>query len=90
MALTRDLQSRRAIVFKGFLFLVLGLLSSALLLLEYFSWRHAALLGLAVWSFSRAYYFAFYVIEKYVDGQFRYSGLFDFLRYLFSGRRPRP
>ena len=90
MGLTRDLESRRAIVFKGLLFFLLGLLASALLLLDFFSWRHAALLALAVWAFCRAYYFAFYVIEKYVDEQFRYSGLVDFLRYLLSRRRPRP
>ncbi len=63
MGLSRDLQSRRAIVAKGILFLVLGLLSSALLLADSRSWRHAVLLALAIWAFCRAYYFAFYVIE---------------------------
>ena len=77
MFLARDLKSRAALFAKGLLFVFLGCLSSLLLLLEHFSWRHFALLLLAIWSFCRAYYFAFYVIEKYVDGQFRYAGLFD-------------
>ncbi|MDE0594166.1 MAG: hypothetical protein OSB65_02865 [Roseibacillus sp.] len=36
-----------------------------------FSWHHLALLAIAIWSFSRAYYFAFYVIEKDLDHEFR-------------------
>lgn len=47
---------------KGWLFLVIGLLSAAMLLCEDWSWRRAALLALCVWGFCRAYYFAFYVI----------------------------
>lgn len=82
MQLHRDLQSRAAIVTKGFLFFFLGILSSAILLMEFFTWRHLLLLGVAIWAFCRAYYFAFYVIEKYVDGEFRYAGLFDFAKYL--------
>ena len=37
---------------------------------------------LAIWSFCRAYYFAFYVIEHYVDPAFRFAGLLDFAKYL--------
>ena len=67
---------------KAVLFLVIGVVSSALILVECPAWRTAFLLGLAVWSFCRAYYFAFYVIEHYVDPSFRFSGLFSMLRYL--------
>lgn len=38
----------------------------------------AVLLALSIWGFCRAYYFAFYVIEKYVDPEFRFSGLLSF------------
>ena len=82
MSLRRDLKSRFAIITKGILFVVLGFLASSLLLLEHFSWRHLALLAIAIWAFCRAYYCAFYVIEKYVDSQYRYAGLLDFLSYL--------
>ena len=46
------------------------------------------LLGLAIWGFARAYYFAFYVIEHYVDESYKYSGLLDFLRYALKRRGP--
>jgi len=36
----------------------------------------------AIWSFCRVYYFAFYVIERYIDPSFRFSGLISALRYL--------
>ena len=60
---------------KGLLFLLAGLLSATLLVLEHPAWRTALWLGLSVWCFCRFYYFAFYVIEKYVDPDFRFSGL---------------
>jgi hypothetical protein len=30
---------------------------------------------IAVWCFCRLYYFAFHVIEHYVDASYRFSGL---------------
>lgn len=77
----KDLTDARWIWAKGILFLCLGLAASALLLVEAFSLKIAALLALAVWSFCRAYYFAFYVIEHYVDPSYRFAGLISFLRY---------
>jgi hypothetical protein len=50
-------------------------------------WRVAFLLALAIWGFCRFYYFAFYVIQHYVDDGYRFSGLWSFARYLI--RRPR-
>ena len=47
----------------------------------------AALLALMVWAFCRAYYFAFYVIEHYVDSSFKFSGLWSFARYLLRKKR---
>ena len=48
-------------------------------------WKTAALLALAIWSFCRFYYFAFYVIEKYVDPGYKFSGLISFLKNTCSG-----
>ena len=84
----KDLTDPRWIKVKGILFVVLGLLSGALLLAERPTLRVAVLLGICVWAFSRAYYFAFYVLERYVDPSFRFSGLGSALRYLF-GKRDR-
>jgi hypothetical protein len=84
----KDLTNPAWIKAKGFLFLLLGLLSATLLFFEHPTLRAALLLTLAVWCFCRFYYFAFYVIEHHVDPTFRFSGLFSFARYLL--RKPRP
>jgi hypothetical protein len=83
----RDLQSARAMWLKGWLFLVIGLLSAAMLLVEHWSWRTALLLALCVWGFCRAYYFAFYVIERWVDPSFKFSGLGRFIVHAWRSRR---
>jgi hypothetical protein len=81
-----DLKNPRLILAKGFLFLLLGALAAGSLLLLHPGWREAALLAIAVWSFSRFYYFAFYVIEHYVDPGFKFSGLGAFLVYFCRSR----
>ena len=83
----KDLTSATWIKVKGVLFLVLGLASAALLILECPSWKVAGLLALAIWCFCRFYYFAFYVIEKYVDPGYKFSGLWSFVWYLLRSRR---
>jgi len=85
----RDLSSPRWIKLKGALFLIMGLAAAALLIMESPSVKVALLLALAIWSFCRAYYFAFYVIEHYVDPGFRFSGLWAFVRYLLARRADR-
>lgn len=82
MRLTDDLTSRKAIFAKGWLFLVLGVFASGILLAETMSWRVALLLAITVWAFCRWYYFMFYVVEHYVDPSYRFAGLGSFLRYL--------
>jgi hypothetical protein len=77
-----DLRSPGLLYVKGLLFLAVGVAASSLLLLEHPSARVALLLALAVWAFARAYYFAFYVVEHYIDGRYRFSGLWSFSRYL--------
>ena len=81
-----DLTSPTWIKVKGLLFLLIGLLSSTLLILEQPSLKIAVLLAIAVWCFCRFYYFAFYVIEHYVDPAFRFSGLWSFVGYFWSKR----
>ncbi len=84
----KDLTSPFWIKLKGVLFLLVGVTASVLLLLEVPTFRTAVLLAISIWCFCRAYYFAFYVLEKYVDPGFRFSGLGSALRYLCSRRRP--
>src|SRR5262249_11515732 len=80
--------SKPLLYVKGFLFLLAGVMASGLLILEHPSWKVALLLGIAVWGFARFYYFAFYVIEHYVDPQFKFAGLWSFVVYLCRRRRP--
>ena len=61
-----DLTNPRVIKLKGTLFLILGLLASTLLLIKAPSPRIAVLLVIAVWSFCRFYYCAFYVMRKLI------------------------
>ena len=83
----KDLANPGWIKLKGALFLALGLVSSTLLILEHPEARVVFLLLLSVWCFCRFYYFAFYVIEHYVDRSYRFSGLWSFVAYLWSHRR---
>jgi len=82
----QDLTSAKWIKFKGLLFFLLGFGAAALLLMESPHWKSAVLLSITIWSFCRCYYFAFYVIEKYVDPSHRFSGLWSFARYLLKQR----
>lgn len=79
-----DIKSPRLLYIKGGLMLVVGLLASGLLIAEHPTAKVALLLALAIWGFARAYYFVFYVIEHYIDGTYKYAGLWDFLRQVFE------
>jgi hypothetical protein len=80
-----DLKNPYMIYLKGFLFLAILIVSVALILIDCFSWKLLALLCLVVWSAARFYYFLFYVIEKYIDPTFRFSGILSLI--LFISRR---
>jgi len=82
----RDLVDTRWMKLKAVLFLFLGFGSAALVLLECRSWRVALCMAIAIWSFCRFYYFAFYVVEHYVEPGWRFSGLWSFARYLCARR----
>ena len=84
-----DLRSPHVLWLKAVLFVVLGMLAVALLLAEHPTPKVALLVGLAVWAFARAYYFAFHVLEHYVDGEFKFAGLGSVIRHLLR-RRTRP
>lgn len=61
-------------------------MAAAALLLEYPTLRVAFLLALAIWCFARFYYFAFYVLEHYVDPSYRFAGLGSFVLYFLRRR----
>ena len=81
-----DLKDSRLIYLKGFLFLLGSVMATGTLLLEHASFRTAVLLAVAIWCSARFYYFLFYVIEHYVDGQYRFAGIWSFVVYLLRSR----
>jgi hypothetical protein len=83
----KDLSNPFWIKLKGLLFLFIGIVAVILLYLDSPTLKSAVLLALAIWSFCRFYYFTFYVIEKYVDPAYKFSGLISFVKYLCQRRR---
>jgi hypothetical protein len=83
----KDLSNPFWIKLKGILFLLIGVVAAITVFIDDPKWQTAVLLALVVWSFCRFYYFAFYVIEKYVDSSYKFSGLISFARYFFQQRK---
>jgi hypothetical protein len=87
----KDITHPRLLLAKAILFVVLGILAAAELFALHPDLATLVLLAVAIWAFARAYYFAFYVLEKYVDRSFRFSGLWAAARYLLTtGRADSP
>ena len=76
-----DIKKVWLLYLKGFLLFLTGFISSLLLVLSNLNFKTIVLLLLAIWGFCRAYYFAFYVIQHYVDPNYKFSGLIDFAKY---------
>lgn len=83
----KDLKSPRLMWLKAILLVLIGALSGTLLFVQAPHWQTLVLLGLCVWGFCRAYYFAFYVIEHYIDPSFKFSGLGSVLRHVLKRRK---
>lgn len=84
----REITNPRTLYAKAALFIVLGTASAALIVIRTPLASTVVLLAIAIWAFARVYYFAFYVIERYVDPTFRFSGLWSCALYLWR-KRPR-
>ena len=87
MTMLGDIKSPKLLYLTGALMLLVGLMASAILLTLHCDWMTAVLLATAVWGFCRAYYFAFYVIEHYIDPGHKYAGLMDFVKYALGKKR---
>lgn len=86
MSVGGDLTDTRWVVAKGLLFFVIVLVSAGLLVVEDERLVRVGLVALCVWSSARAYYFLFYVLERYVGVEGRYAGVIDLLRRLRAQR----
>ena len=83
-----DLKNPKWIWLKGWLFLFAGIVAALLVLLESPTLRNALCLAVAIGAFCRFYYFAFYVIQNYIDPRYRFSGLWSFARHVLRKRTP--
>ncbi len=81
-ASVRDITSPALIVLKALLFVVLGTLAASLLVARDPAVSTVLLVAVTVWAFARAYFFAFTVIEKYIDPDYRFAGLFSAARWI--------
>ena len=82
-----DLTNPKLIYLKGFLFLLTGLLAAVLLLIDSPTLKTSALIAICAWCFALFYYFAFYVIEHYVDPTYHFAGLWSFARFMWAKRK---
>ncbi len=86
-----DIKKVWLLYLKGFLMLLVGLIASLILISIHFELKTLVLLAFAIWGFCRAYYFAFYVIQHYIDPNYKYSGLINFAKYNIKRRfREKP
>ena len=85
----RDLTNPKTLWAKGVLFLLVGIAASIVLWMEAPTLQAAVLITITIWAFCRAYYFAFYVIERYVDPGYKFAGLGSFILYSLRRRGRR-
>ncbi len=76
-----DIKDPRLLWIKGGLFVLLGSLAFGLVILQSGSITVTVAALIAIWAFCRAYYFAFYVVEHYIDGEYRFAGLTSVFYY---------
>lgn len=81
----RELDNPNWMYAKAALFLAILASCCSLLFMEAPNWRTALLLSLVIWASARLYYFMFYVIERYIDPSYRFSGIGSALRFWWSG-----
>lgn len=66
---------------KAALFLVIGGMCLSIIVMESPRLTTVICSALMIWAFCRAYYFAFYVVEHYIDEEYRFAGLLSFVEY---------
>ena len=81
-----DIKDRRLLYAKAALFVLGGIMASGLILMERPTVKVALLLGIAIWCFARAYYFAFYVVQHYIDPSYKFAGLWSLVSYWLRKR----
>jgi hypothetical protein len=78
-----DLTNNRWIIAKGLMFAGIVLLAGVQIVFLELWWQRALLLPICLWAACRFYYFLFYVLERYVGIEGRYTGIYDLLLRLW-------
>jgi hypothetical protein len=86
----KDISSPALLCAKAALFALIVSAGSTLIVAGQPRLVTTVLLALVIWASARAYSFAFYVLERYADPSFRYSGLGSLVSYLLRHRERRP
>ncbi len=79
-----DIKSPRVLKLKGFLFTVIGLIATGILIARDPAWQTVLLCLLSIWAWCRSYYFLFYVLENYAGRTRPYAGIIDAFRSIFN------
>jgi hypothetical protein len=81
-----DLVSPKWMYLKAIGFVLIAFLCAACLFMK--SMRHdtVVLIVCLVWASARAYYFCFYVIEKYIDPAYKFAGIGSAIRHVLRRR----
>ena len=82
-----DLKNPKLIYFKGLLFLIILLVASGMVIQRDPVWQTVCLVALIIWASARLYYFMFYVIENYVDREYKFAGVYSFILHLLDKTR---
>lgn len=77
-----DLKNKKLIYLKALLFLFIIIVCAGMLIFQMRNWQTIVLVTALIWSSARLYYFMFYVIEKYVDSDYKFSSVYSFLLYI--------
>jgi len=83
---SRDLPPKWIIIKAGLFLLVIALAVAGLLLRDP-HWQTLLLAIALIWAAARFYYFLFYVIEKYIDSDYRFAGVWSALEFLWKKRK---
>lgn len=82
-----DLVNPKWMCLKAIGFVLIAFLCALGLMLRSMRIETAVLILLMVWASARAYYFCFYVIERYINPEFKYAGLSSALAFLLNSDR---
>ena len=80
----KHILSNKLIYLKAILFLIIGITGFLYCWSITFDIPLFLTLLVTIWAWCRLYYFIFYVIEKYVDSGYKFSGIINFFCYVFK------